>query len=255
MKIGVCVGTDRYETAAKAGVRYIDVNTTNLTNLTDQEFKESAVKIKDFSFEVVGSHCFLPGEYTLGTEEYHFPKLMEYAKKVASRLAEVGCPIAVFGSGGSRNLHPEYGIEKGKQQFMEFIGGVSEILNSYRIRLVLEPLNQKETNFITTVKEGYTLASQIQKENCGVLCDYYHLTAENEPLSILYEAKSRLWHCHIASPGTRKAPLPDDGHDYLPFFQTLHSIGYSGAVSVEGGWNTPENIASSLAYLEVLSKP
>jgi sugar phosphate isomerase/epimerase len=63
------------------------------------------------------------------------------------------------------------------------------------------------------------------------------------------QAGGALLHCHIASPGARRYPLPGDGADYSAFFGALRSIGYAGRVSVEGS-GTPEEYAATLQRLK-----
>lgn len=68
--------------------------------------------------------------------------------------------------------------------------------------------------------------------------------------------QGHLGHCHIASARNhRLLPQPWDGEDYLPFFQALQSIGYTGRLSLEGDTRGGlHQLASSLAYVKELAR-
>ena len=99
----------------------------------------------------------------------------------------------------------------------------------------MEPLNQKETNILTTSGECFRLVEAVNHPNLQLLVDLYHFDLEGESLSALEGYRGRLGHCHIASAqNSRLVPQPWDGQDYLPFFQALAAMGYEGRLSLEG---------------------
>jgi sugar phosphate isomerase/epimerase len=108
------------------------------------------------------------------------------------------------------------------------------MVKPFGITIVLEPLNSKESNFITTTGEALDLVRELSLDNVKLLVDYYHMRMENEKASVIEKAGKDLRHTHIASKDRRLFPKPEDAEDYGEFFTLLKTIGYNGRVSVEG---------------------
>ncbi|MDR3173070.1 MAG: sugar phosphate isomerase/epimerase, partial [Treponema sp.] len=123
--------------------------------------------------------------------------------------------------------------ERAAGQFKEFLVKLQGIVQALGITVALEPLNTKESNFITTAAEALTMVQSLSLDNIKLLVDYYHLRMENEDRGILRKAAPYLRHIHIASKEGRRFPRPEDGEDYGGFFTILKDAGYQGRVSVE----------------------
>ena len=118
----------------------------------------------------------------------------------------------------------------------------------------LEPLNTRESNFITTAREALDLVRQLSLENVKLLIDYYHMRMENENPVIIQDAGKDLRHIHIASKEGRLFPKPNDSENYDEFFALLKASGYSGRVSIEGkSKDLAADGAVSLALLRSLA--
>ena len=87
---------------------------------------------------------------------------------------------------------------------------------AHGITCCVEPLNQKETNILTTSGECFRLVEAVNHPNLQLLVDLYHFDLEGESLSALEGYRGHLGHCHIASAqNSRLVPQPWDGQDYL----------------------------------------
>ena len=146
--------------------------------------------------------------------------------------------------------HFRWDYEPWWDHLLEILKKIVAACHKYGIKVVIEPLNSKETNFINTVPEGYSVCKASDKTNCFVLCDYFHFTEENEPFSDIERSKDRLAHVHIAHPGDRNVPLPEDGHDYTPFFNELKDAGYNSFISIEARKCDRETLMRSISHLE-----
>lgn len=120
----------------------------------------------------------------------------------------------------------------------------------------LEPLQRGECNILTSSQEAFQLVQAVGRPGVQLLVDLFHFDLEQEPLSVISRYQGHLGHCHIASARNhRLLPQPWDGEDYLPFFQALQSIGYTGRLSLEGDTRGGlHQIASSLAYVKELAR-
>ena len=164
-----------------------------------------------------------------------------------------GASIAVLGSGGARRLQKEYGENRGKRAIPLVFCHASAIMGEKGIRVVIEPLNRKESNYILSVPEAMAIAQAVDSPFGGVLCDYYHMGQEGESPAVLPAVKSRLWHCHIAHPVTRQAPLPGDGARYEELAAALKQCEYKGNITFEGTCPDSEEVfAQSVRYIKTL---
>lgn len=249
MKISINLKPMRYEMFSKGDIEYLEIGATEWMEMDKSEFQQRASYIEKNDIKVICANRFIPGEYDICKAGYDRQKCREYVKGVADILKYFDCKKVVLGSGKARFLDESYGIEKGKAQFFDFMKTVCEVMAKDGVKVVIEPLNKGETNFINSVKEGYDIVKESGIENAGVLCDYFHAGLDNEPLSDVVEAKSKLWHAHIASFPGRLAPLPNDGTDYAPFFDALKKAGYDDFVSVESKWSSVESMLNTFEFL------
>ncbi|MDR1818005.1 MAG: sugar phosphate isomerase/epimerase [Puniceicoccales bacterium] len=102
--------------------------------------------------------------------------------------------------------------------------------------IVLEPLRRQETDFLRQVADGAAIARDIG-EGAKVMGDFWHMaTEETSCLGAFISAGKWLAHVHIASLGNRRIPGSEPKRDnYINGFRGLKVIGYTGAVSFEGG--------------------
>jgi len=100
------------------------------------------------------------------------------------------------------------------------------------VRLVIEPINRYETNFLCSVQDALEFVAEVERPNVGILADTFHMNIEDVSIPrSLEQARKRLFHVHVAD-SNRWAP--GCGHlDFTEVFKTLRRIGYKGYVSVE----------------------
>ncbi|MBI4573783.1 MAG: sugar phosphate isomerase/epimerase [candidate division NC10 bacterium] len=100
------------------------------------------------------------------------------------------------------------------------------------IRLVIEPINRYETNFLYNIDETLAFLEEVDRPNVGILADTFHMNIEDASISgSLQRAGRSLFHVHVAD-SNRWAP--GCGHlDFTEVLATLHAMRYSGYVSVE----------------------
>lgn len=254
MQISLCVTDQQLEAAHRAQLQAIELHVINLVRLPDSDFAAMLRSMQQHHDRVCAANCFLPQDFDICRSGFDLQKLQHYVEKAAARLQQTGCPLVVLGSSHARNLDPSYGEEKGKEQFNAFLQMTADVFAKHDLRLVIEPLCRAETNFIHTLKEADAAAQKAQRDAIGVLCDFYHLSLESEPLSDLFAVRERLWHCHVANPDRRQMPQPDDGQHYNDFFETLRGIGYTGCVSIEAKWETQQQLETAVRFLQGLAE-
>lgn len=100
------------------------------------------------------------------------------------------------------------------------------------IRLVIEPINRYETNFLYNVDETLEFLEEVGRPNVGILADTFHMNIEDASISgSLRRGGRKIFHVHVAD-SNRWAP--GCGHlDFGEVLATLRAMRYSGYVSVE----------------------
>jgi len=99
-------------------------------------------------------------------------------------------------------------------------------------RIVVEPINRFECNFLHTVEETLEFLDEVGRPNVGILADSFHMNIEDVSITgSLRRAGRRLFHVHV-SDSNRWAP--GAGHlDFGEILRTLQAMRYKGYVSVE----------------------
>lgn len=116
--------------------------------------------------------------------------------------------------------------------FCDSLAECASFAEKQGVRIVIEPLNRYETNFLNTVEETLELINSLGHENIGILADTFHMNIEEQSItSALIRAGKFLWHFHAAD-SNRWAP--GFGHlNFQEIIQVLNALGYSGFISAE----------------------
>jgi sugar phosphate isomerase/epimerase len=243
LKIGCCVnmnasgdpkiGAEAIPLFAELGYDYVELPLAQIMELSEEGFSDLLRGIRAGGIPAEACNNFFPARVRLTGGDAKLDAALEYARGAADRAAAMGVKLIVLGSSGAKNIPPGFSREKAAEQFKEFLFNLQGIVEALGLTVALEPLNTKESNFITTAAEALPLARSLSLDNVKLLVDYYHLRMENEDWAVLRQAGPYLRHIHIASKEGRRFPGPEDGEDYKGFFTILKDLGYSGRVSVE----------------------
>ena len=167
-------------------------------------------------------------------EDDSLENVKKHAEKGFARASALGGKIAVIGSGAARSIPDGVDEDCAKKRFTEVLSVCADIAAKYGMKVVVEPLNSNETNFITTVGEGSEIARLSKRKNAGVLVDFYHFTRENESDDALIPVGDILYHVHVATPrACRGIPEEEDTPTMKKWAQMLKEINYEGYVSLE----------------------
>jgi sugar phosphate isomerase/epimerase len=162
-------------------------------------------------------------------------KILKWAETTFRRAERAGIRYIVFGSGKSRKVPDGFSRETAEEQFVRLCKRLGPVAARYRVTVVIEPLNSRETNLINSVSEGASIVERVNHKNIRLLCDLFHMTADGEPPQAIVDAGKHIRHCHIAEAAERTAP-GTDGDDFRPYLRALKKIGYKGCVSIECMW-------------------
>ncbi len=126
------------------------------------------------------------------------------------------------------------GVEVTTRRFLEGMKPVLDAAAAAGIRLVIEPINRYETDFLATVDETLAIIDASAAPHLGVLADTFHMNIEEVRIEdglAAAAAAGRLWHVHTAD-SNRWAP--GFGHlDFGAVVTSLRRFGYTGFLSAE----------------------
>ncbi|MDR7420032.1 MAG: 5-keto-L-gluconate epimerase [Armatimonadota bacterium] len=140
----------------------------------------------------------------------------------------LGCLVII----GLIRGRTEGGLQATVDRFLEGLRPVLDAAADAGVRLVIEPINRYESDFLATVEETLEVIDRAGAPHLGVLADTFHMNIEEVSLmAALGAAAPRLWHVHTAD-SNRWAP----GYGHLDFgeiVETLRRVGYVGFLSAE----------------------
>ncbi|MBC7320860.1 sugar phosphate isomerase/epimerase [bacterium] len=150
---------------------------------------------------------------------------------VASELNALGVIfVPIFGPPKIQDLSPFMSaIELERALLISILKEIVPIANSLRVKLLLEPVNRKETHFINNLTQGFEIAKET---GVYLLADIYHLVLEEQSPDTLAEYKDYIGYVHIAN-REREVPKEEDFVYLKPWLDTLKKIGYNGYISLE----------------------
>ena len=125
------------------------------------------------------------------------------------------------------------------------------------VKLMLEPVNREETDYLTTLEHAVWLCEQVNSPGLAVTADWFHMSIEETDMAgALRRCGKWLKHFHISESPGRTEPAPD-GLDFKTAFDVLHELGYRGNIVLECRSLTgpaDEVLPRSLAYLKNLTR-
>jgi D-psicose/D-tagatose/L-ribulose 3-epimerase len=234
ISIGVC--TRDITSAAKYSFDYIEPAAAEIAALSEDQFREYADMVLSSPIRCQAFNSFIrrPDLKVVG-DQVSASALKDYLQPCLARCRRLGASVVVWGSAGSRNVPPNFDVDRARAQIAEFLHMAGDIARSHNIVIAIEPLRRQESNILNTGAEALHMVRRVKHSHVAMIIDYFHLREENEDAKILQIAKGKIVHLHFANPHGRVWPhdLHEDDH-YTDFFRYLQKTGYSGGVSIEG---------------------
>jgi sugar phosphate isomerase/epimerase len=235
--IGACNGLKDADLLKESGFSFAEEGVSNFLHmdLSESQFDSLLIVVPKPAIPVHALIYFLPGRLkSVGPDADH-RGVLDYAETVFRRAQKRGVGLVVFGSGGSRRIPDGFSFEKAWEQMRELCARLAPLAAQHDVVLVLESLNSKECNFITTLAEAGKMVDEVNHPNFRLLADLYHMKTEGEGPESILQYGHLIHHVHIAEKQGRGAP-GKQGEDFVPFFRALQEAGYAGAVSLENNW-------------------
>ncbi len=254
MKLGVCCFPDKLPLLREIGYDYMDVHFAWLCGLSDEAFAQKTAEVEKYGLPGEALQGFF-GDVTLfspdrcaSDEDALLAEIAAYAERGFARAAAWGGRVAVIGSGRQRNIPADYGRDRAEAYFTRIISVCGEAADRHGMRIAVEPLSTRETNFLHTVREGAAIARATGSPAVGTLVDFFHLRYNHDELFSLPAVGDTLIHAHIARPGDRNAPVPGDEETLRAWAEILDKCPSVERLTLECIWKPDFDTAIRVSY-------
>lgn len=180
----------------------------------------------------------------------------EYLSALAVACSDLGGDVLVLGSPFQRNIPEGMSREQGRENALDVLRGCLPALSESGVKLCLEPLTPKETNFMTTCAEAVELIEALGHPNVRLHQDVKAMLSETTPIPELIRKFAReTAHFHVNDSNLLGPGMGET--DFTPIFAALNEVKYDGWISVEVFDYSPgaEHIArESLRYMREIEK-
>lgn len=208
-------------------------------SLTEEKFAENLVRIKNLQTKLYMCNVMFPGDMKIAGPNVNETTVLAYADRLFARAQKAEIKVIVLGSGTARRLPDHYDVKKATADFVILSKKIAVIAAKYQVKIALENLQRKETNFINTVKSAAEIVRSVDHPNFKLNADIFHMRREHEPPQHIIDAKDLLIHCEIAEDAERTLP-GIKGDDFTPYLEALKNADYKGPIFVEAGSNYSE---------------
>jgi sugar phosphate isomerase/epimerase len=129
-------------------------------------------------------------------------------------------------------VEPGERVEQATDRFVAVARELAAYAEPKGVKLILEPVNRYEINFINSVEQGAALMEKVGAGNVGLMPDLFHMNIEDRTLGGELEKYAKhVSYIHFAD-SNRLAP--GQGHtDFGSVFASLARMKYDGWISVE----------------------
>ncbi|MEO2032598.1 MAG: sugar phosphate isomerase/epimerase family protein [Planctomycetaceae bacterium] len=190
----------------------------------------------DHGLAIIGLHWLLAkteGLHLTSADQSVRAATADYLVALGRLCADLGGDVMVFGSPQQRDVPSGLTEEQALDNAAEVFRSAMPQIADWGVRLCMEPLTSKETDFINTCSQAVELIDRVDHSAMCLHQDVKAmLGAESDGISQLIETyRDRVGHFHVNDTNLLGPGMGDT--DFGPIFAALLATGYSGWVSVE----------------------
>ena len=211
---------------------------------------------ENVDLKITGLHWLLAkteGYYLTSPDPVVRQKTADYFLELIRLCADLSGHVMVLGSPLQRNILRDVSRDHAFDYAAEILQKIVPTLEKCDVKIALEPLAPKETNFLTTAAETVRLIEKIGvPSRIALHLDCKAMCSEEISIPELIRAnRKHLIYFHLNDPNLQG---PGFGElDFVPIMKALRDVGYEGWASVEPFDYTPgiETLTEkSLAYMQ-----
>ncbi|HIQ21061.1 MAG TPA: sugar phosphate isomerase/epimerase [Planctomycetes bacterium] len=227
---------------------------TDVTKISARQRADLRRWAEGAGIRIVGLHWLLAktkGLHLTSPDAEVRRRTTDYLIALARFCHDLGGDVLVFGSPKQRDLAPGVSREEGMAYAAEVFRGVMPVLEKTGVRLALEPLGPRTTNFMVFAADTVELAQMVNSPFCKLILDCKAMVTESQSIPELIRRYHQwLIHFHANDPNLQGPGMGE--LDFLPIFEALRDVRFGGWVSVEVFDYTPgpERLArQSIQYM------
>lgn len=245
--------------ASECGYQGVEIAPFTISNYVTDVGPSQRKKLRKLAeknqLEVVGLHWLLAkteGLHLTSPDKRVRKATADYLGALAEFCADLGGKVMIFGSPQQRDLQPGVTREQGMKFAAEVFQASVPALEKAGVKIGLEPLGPKTTNFIVFAADAVELARMIGSPQVEIILDCKAAITEDESIpELIRKYRRQMIHFHANDPNLRGPGMGD--LDFVPIFQALRDIQFDDWVSVEVFDYTPgpERLArESITYMK-----
>lgn len=207
-----------------------------IEQVTASERTRLRKRAEDHGLQIIGLHWLLAKTEGLHLTTASAPvrkATASYLVELGNACADLGGNLMVFGSPQQRNLEAGMGREQALANAAEVFRMALPALGERGVRICMEPLTTRETDFINTCAEAMELIRMVDRPNFVLHQDVKAmLGAETKPIpELIEEFAPHVGHFHVNDSNLLGPGMGET--DFAPIFRALQKVRYEGWVSVE----------------------
>jgi len=206
-----------------------------ITDVSAERRQTLKRQAEEHGLQIMGLHWLLAKTEGLHLTTRDAPtrkRTATYLKELAHACADFGGEVLVLGSPAQRNLTQDMTREEGMVNAAEVLREVAPVLADRQVKLCLEPLTPKETNFMMTCAEAMDLVHLVDHPQVCLHQDVKAMLSEPTPIpELIARYRPHVGHFHVNDSNLLGPGMGET--DFTPIFAALLKHGYDGWVSVE----------------------
>ncbi len=257
MKFGTCIdwkNKEKLAAAKAAGAEFVEFSFSSFANATAEQVADLAAYLKEIDLPCLSYNGMLPGTHRVTGPRKDYAKAARFVDEVMEKVSVLDARNVVFGSSGARQLEEGDDYDTSFAEVQEFTRDwLAPVFAKHGFTCAIETLS--ECNLVHTMADGMRIVEYAKHPNIKLLCDFYHVWKNGEPMDQYHVYGPVLNHVHVASVSLGRAvPRYGDGDEakYVEMFEILKREGYDGPISLEGGYKTDNygaEVKEALDYL------
>lgn len=206
-----------------------------ITDVSAERRQTLRKQAEDHGLQIMGLHWLLAkteGLHLTTHDAATRQRTADYLKELAQACGDFGGEVLVFGSPAQRNLGADVSREQGHAYAAEVFRKVAPVLAARNVKLCLEPLTPKETNFMMTCAETMEIVRMVDHPNVCLHQDVKAMLSEPTPIpELIATYRPHVGHFHVNDSNLLGPGMGET--DFTPIFTALRDHHYDGWVSVE----------------------
>lgn len=238
----------------EAGFDYAEVSLARCLALSDEALDTYCAFFQENELPVDVFNNAIPKDLALIGPNSNKEKIDQYIHRAIVIAQRMGCSIITMSGPNRRRAPANYPWELGFQEYVEFLQAYSSLAEEAGITLAIEPINDEEHSFISTVAEANRAAKASGCKNVKAMVDFYHFFKQKDDYqNLLQICENDIVHVHYAALPDRTYPAKKDYEACRKVLMPLMEAGYTGRISLEAfAHNHEEDLAQACALLRNL---